>query len=152
MLMRLDFISKIILAAGLFFGLPFLSIGLYEIFQNMEMFRGFIETRGVVVANSYATTYIDGSEGGVYYPVVEFTDLNNKKVRFTEGIGSLPADFEIGEEVEVLYDPHEPKEVRIKTWKRLWLAPTIFSAVGLLPIIICLIVVGKIESAFRTAY
>src|SRR5215213_4449889 len=148
MFIKLDFISKIILIAGAFFGLPFLGIGLTEAYHNIEMSRLFTQTKGTIVQNTYSATNDSGNVSGAYFPVIEFTDANDKKVRFTEGIGSLPPDFEIGERVDLFYNPQNTKEARIITWKRLWLVPTILSFVGLLPVIISLIVVWKIEATF----
>jgi len=86
-----------------------------------------------VVDNAYIVTNDNGTESGAYYPVVEFT-VAEDRVRFQDGVGSLPPDYEEGEAVEVLYERDNPREARIRSWKRLWLAPTIFVAVGLLPV------------------
>lgn len=146
---NLDFFSKMTLAITFLIGLPFLSIGLYESYKNVVMTQTYVHTVGTVVDNSYSSVLIDGVASGAYHPVVEFIGKDNRKERFTEGIGSLPPDFEVGEKVEILYNPQDIKDVRINTWKRLWLVPTIFCLVGLLPIIVGLFVVRKIEASFK---
>lgn len=146
---KLDFFSKLTLSITLVIGLPFLSIGLFESYKNILTFKTFTQTTGTVVENSYSTVLIDGIPSGAYHPVVEFLNENDQKTRFTEGIGSLPPDFEIGEKVNIFINPQDTSDVRINTWKRLWLVPVIFCLVGLLPIIVGLFVVRKIESSFQ---
>jgi hypothetical protein len=85
-----------------------------------------------VADNTYIVTNEGGTESGAYYPVVEFEAAGNR-VRFQDGVGSLPPDYAVGEAVEVLYELADPREARIRSWKRLWLAPTIFIVVGALP-------------------
>ncbi len=146
---KLDFFSKLILIITLLIGLPFLSIGLFESYKNAVIIQTFTHKTGTIVENSYSTVLVDGVLSGAYHPVVEFFNEDNQKMRFTEGIGSLPPDFEIGEKVNILFNPQDSSDVRINTWKRLWLVPTIFCFVGLLPIVVGLFVVKKIESSFQ---
>jgi hypothetical protein len=57
-------------------------------------------------------------------------------VRFTDDVGSLPPDYEEGASVNAIYNPANVREARIKSWRRLWLAPTLLCFVGLLPILV----------------
>jgi hypothetical protein len=71
------------------------------------------------------------SEGDtLFYPVVEFTTAEGETVRFQSSTGSAPPAFEVGEEVEVLYDPALPENARISSFIDLWLFPTILLAFG----------------------
>ena len=119
--------------------LPFLGIGLYETFENVSELRGFGRAAGTVVGNTYSQTNIDGNLAGAYQPVVEFIAPGGEKIRFTDGVGSLPADYEIGAPVEVLFNPEKPQDARLYSWKRFWLVPSILSAVGFLPIAVAFI-------------
>lgn len=132
-------------------GSPFLIIGLYEIYKTERQLRGFIVARGVVVGNSYATINDSGNVSGAYYPVVEFLDERGEKVRFTDGIGSLPPDYDVGASVYVIYNPLQVKEARIKSWKRLWFAQTLLCFIGLLPILIGLCVAWFVARRYGRA-
>jgi len=119
-------------------GVPFLLIGLSEAYESLQLERSWIFTRGTVV-NNYWQAFAQG--GAAYVPVVDFETLDGQTVRFTDGIGSMPPDYEVGAEVQVLYDPHDVHHARVVSWKRLWLAPTLITAVGLLPILIAVVLI-----------
>jgi uncharacterized protein DUF3592 len=116
-------------------GLPFFCVGIYEAFQNERQLANFVLTDGTVVDNHYSTVYDGTNETGAYQPVVEFFTADNNKIRFTDGAGSLPPDYETGEHVKVLYNPEKPKEARINSWKRMWLVPTLFCVISSLPVL-----------------
>ncbi|MBK9051011.1 MAG: DUF3592 domain-containing protein [Chloroflexi bacterium] len=126
----------------LFLGLiscPFLGIGLYEVAETQQLVNKFEATTGVIVDNSYYVSNEDGNRSGAYYPVVEFQPEDSRPVRFTDGIGSLPPDYEVGEQVQVLYDSQDSSEAQISSWKRLWFAPTLITGLGFLPWLFLLI-------------
>jgi hypothetical protein len=129
-------------------GLPFVCLGLYEVFEVQQMLSDFARVQGTVVDNTYITTNDGGAESGAYYPVAEFTPLDGSPVRFTDGIGSLPPDYAVGAQVPVLYDPADVRSARIHSWKRLWFAPTLFIAIGLLPSAVFLVV----QAAWRLTH
>jgi hypothetical protein len=114
-------------------GIPFLLIGLSEAYKSLQLERNWVSTRGTVVDN-YWQAFAQG--GAAYVPVVDFQTPEGQTVRFTDGIGSIPPDYEVGSEVRVLYDPDDVHSARVVSWKRLWLAPTLLTSVGLLPTLI----------------
>jgi hypothetical protein len=130
---------------------PFLGIGLYEAYETRKQLNAFTHTTGTVVDNSYSTSNHDGTLSGAYYPVVEFTDTNGTLVRFMEGVGSLPPDYTVGDQVAVVYDHLNPKDARIYTWKRIWFAPTLFIVVGLLPIVITVVIMTAVRRSLTRA-
>jgi hypothetical protein len=129
-------LSLLILGLPVLVGSPFLVIGLYEVYKTERQLKGFRVARGVVVSNSYATINDNGTLSGTYYPVVEFFTESGEKVRFTDGVGKLPPDYEEGASVDAIYNPANVGEARIKSWKRLWLAPALLCFVGLLPVFV----------------
>jgi hypothetical protein len=126
---------------GMFFILlisgPFLGVGLVEMGKSWRIVNSYAAATGTVVRNSYS---VDDEGGGAYYPVVEFKPNDGRPVQFTSGIGSSPPDYAEGEQVAVLYDPENPRQAYIHSWKRLWFAPTLLTVIGLLPLIIGLAV------------
>lgn len=117
-------------------GCPFFGIGAYEAWQARQEAQTFVAVTGTVVDNSYQTTIQDGMESGAYYPVVEFSPMDGVPVRFTDGAGSLPPDYEVGAPVPVLYDPADPHTARLNSWKRVWFVPTLLMSIGALPFLV----------------
>ncbi|HET7089811.1 MAG TPA: DUF3592 domain-containing protein [Anaerolineae bacterium] len=71
-------------------------------------------------------------------------------MRFTDGIGNLPPEYEVGAQVDVLYNPKDVDEARISSWVRLWLAPTLLTFVGTLPILIGIGVAWAVRRRFKS--
>jgi len=117
-------------------GCPFFGIGAYEAVEAQQEAKSFIPVTGTVIDNSYQTTYNDGIEEGAYYPVVDFATSTGERVRFTDGSGSLPPDYEVGAAVPVLYNPADPHDARLNTWKRIWFVPTLLMGIGGLPFLV----------------
>jgi len=118
-------------------GAPFLLIGLSEVYKTVQTERSSISTRGTVVDNMTVAF----ASGASYAPVVDFRTLEGETVRFADGVGSIPPDYEVGAEVKVLYDPDDVHSARVASWKRLWLAPTLITCVGLVPMLVGVVVI-----------
>lgn len=146
----LEGLSLMAVALVALISFPFLGIGLYEAYQNWQKINAYTQTSGTVVGNSYATTNDGGNISGAYYPVVEFKPEGTAEtVRFTDGIGSLPPDYEPGAKVRVIYRPDNPKEARLYSWKRIWLVPSLLIFIGLLPIIVAVILMRVLGGPSR---
>jgi hypothetical protein len=146
---RSDWLSLAVIGFIALISFPFLGLGLYEAYENRKKVNAFIHTTGTVVDNTYSTTNHDGTLSGAYYPVVEFAQANGTLVRFNDGIGSLPPDYAAGAQVAVVYDPLNPKDARVYTWKRIWFVPTLFIAIGLLPTVIAFVIVKALKRSFK---
>jgi hypothetical protein len=130
-------IGLAIIGLCLLVGLPFVYIGAGEALDTRRVVERYVAVEGVVVDNRLG---VAGDGGQSYYPVVEFTTRDGgrdgaRSVRFSDGIGSFPPDYEIGDRVAVLYDPDNPQDARIHSWKRLWFAPALIMGIGALPIV-----------------
>ena len=122
-------------------GGPFLGIGLYNAAQSQHILNTFKSASGVVIDNDYSSSSDDSS--GAYYPVVEFKPEDGRPVRFTDGVGTLPPDYEAGTPVEVLYNPQDVTEAYINSWKRMWLVAVLFSSIGAVPIAISVLMIAR---------
>jgi len=133
------------IVAGVFAaGSPFVVIGGNEALATArELGRG-ARAEGTVVGNRLVSDRRDGVDEHAYVPEVEFRDLLGHSVRFTDGTGSLPPDYAVGERVQVSFARENPTRARILSWKRLWLAPTIFIVAGLLPGLVVAIVLWRV--------
>jgi hypothetical protein len=130
---RLSRIGWFVVLFPLLVGCPFLCIGLSEIHKTAQMVNASATAHGTVIGNTYRP-FAEG--GAAYVPVVEFQTRDEQVVRFTDGIGTYPAEYDVGTQVNVLYDPQDAQNARVYSWKRLWFAPTLITSVGALPILI----------------
>jgi hypothetical protein len=73
----------------------------------------------------------DEDDGSITYkPVVTYVAANGRSITFTASFSSKPAPYDVGETVEVLYAPDNPREARIRGFGSLWLGPTILGGLG----------------------
>jgi hypothetical protein len=70
----------------------------------------------------------DGST--TFRPVVSF-EVGGESYTFKSKNGSRPARYDIGDAVDVLYDPKNPQDARIDRFADLWLGAIIAGALGL---------------------
>ena len=74
---------------------------------------------GRIVDMLVRTSMVSASPSGAsppqdyYYPVFEFTVDDGKTRRVESSVGSWPKPYEVGERVEVRYDPGHPLNARI---------------------------------------
>ena len=73
------------------------------------------------------------SESGccVYSPVIEF-EANGQTFTFEGDNASDPPAYDVGEEVNVIYDPKDPDTAQINKWTERWLFPIIIIPVMIL--------------------
>lgn len=66
------------------------------------------------------------NDGGccVYSPVIEFK-ANGQTYSFESHNASYPPAYDVGEEVNVIYDPAKPETAQINKWTERWLFPII---------------------------
>jgi hypothetical protein len=120
------------------FAIPFLWIGVSEAREAQVKVASYAVAEGSVTDNNYLSTQDleDSSrDTWAYYPVVTFTTGDGDLVTFTDGVGTFPPEYEEGERVEVLYDPQNPHDAILKSWKRIWMGPLWVMAIGLLPVL-----------------
>lgn len=126
--------TLIILAVAL----PFLIIGLVEARKTDRMVKSYAIASGTVIKNEYRsrTDPLDSARvSWSYYPVVRFKSAQGGDFIFTDDAGAYPPDFQVGDSIEVLYDPINPLDASINSWFSLWMGPVAFITVGLLPIL-----------------
>jgi hypothetical protein len=72
-------------------GGPFLVIGLSEVYKTAQTINAFTSARGTVVDNVWQA-FAEG--GAAYTPLIEFQTGDGQTVRFTDGIGTYPPEYE----------------------------------------------------------
>ncbi len=111
------------------FGLLFAAIGGW--FWHSDAQLAGMGERAPGVVTGFASSY--SSDGGTTYkPVVRFTTQAGEEREFTSSVGSSPAAYDRGEEVEVIYDPWTPEKAMIDSFTERHLFPLVFGGLGAL--------------------
>jgi len=95
--------------------------------STSQLIENGVTTTGTVIAMKEKK----GRVGYVYRPVVSFQTVDNRTIRLTSSGASYPPKYRVGEQVEVIYDPQEPENAKIKSFESLWLGVVISGAIGL---------------------
>jgi hypothetical protein len=110
-----------IIFGNLFLG-AFCLWGVYAGYTSWKLQTEGTTTTGTVVRLEES----DSAEGGccVYSPVVEFS-TDGQTYSFEGDNASDPPAYEVGEVVNVIYDPSDPDTAQINKWTERWLFPII---------------------------
>ncbi len=118
----------------LFIGLLFLLIGfgvlisgIIAVFKVRREFSNSAETTGKVV--DFGT--IAGQRGKLYCPQVEFQIPNGQIFRFQSNLGTQPPSYNVGQQIEVIYQITNPIKAEINSKMTLWFAPGCMLLMGL---------------------
>jgi hypothetical protein len=120
------------LTLGLVFSLLgglFVMIGVFLFIRTRSFIGKAREVRGRVIEMVYSS----GSEdGGGYSPIYQFKTFEGQDIEVQDGISSNPPQFKVGQEIQVLYDPDNPRKARIKKWMNLYFTSVLFGGLGLI--------------------
>jgi uncharacterized protein DUF3592 len=118
--------SRLQIGCWIIFGNLFLAAfclwGAYAAYTSWRLQNEGQTTTGTVVRLEESSS----SEGGccVYAPVIEF-NTNSQTYSFEGDNASDPPAYEVGEVVNVIYDPTDPSTAQINRWSERWLFPII---------------------------
>lgn len=117
-----------ILVSALVVGANLLA-GLILLYRSRRFVRNAMAATGTVAGLKRRGTSKSGRP--LYSPVVHFVAADGSRVEFTESIRRHPAGFEVGQQVEVLYDRRNFQRARaIKSRWDLYFPAWIFLLVG----------------------
>lgn len=106
---------------GNLFFLAFCLWGAYVAYNSYNLGKNGETTTGIVIELEESES--DGS-CCVYSPVIEF-EANGQTYTFEGDSASYPPEYEVGEEVRVLYNPENPSNAQINKVSERWLMPVI---------------------------
>jgi len=113
------------------FCLPFLILGVALTYREVSFLASCSETRGVIVRWEVDDTS---------YPVFEFTDPGTGE-KITKANPISGGNYRVGDQVDIIYDPHDPTNAQIKdsrslvfllVWTSLFALVTVLSVLSLL--------------------
>ena len=123
-------------------GLPLLIVGLvfvavgWIVLEDRTPAAGGVATEAIVVEHVRGSAVVDGIARTTWAPVYEFTDVDGRRHRVADHVGSLNRPPAVGSTVPVSYLPGDPTSVRRTDvdlrWLRWFVAAGVsFAAVGL---------------------
>lgn len=76
------------------------------------------------------------SDGTMYYPVYSFVDVYGTEHKIYSKSGSYPPRYDVGDPISILYDPENPKEIKMDSFVSLWMGSIVAGVLGIIPFFI----------------
>lgn len=112
-------------------GTLFAAVGIYLVMDAVHFSGQAQEGIGEVIAvDTHYSTDSDGRRTTTYAPTIRFQSIDGDTYEAETHIRSSGYDYSIGTEVEILYDPADPDEVRINSFWSLYMLPGMFTLMG----------------------
>ncbi len=111
----------------IFGGVGFILLAIAGLLYFRE--RNFLE-RAELVTGVVSDLDYGGSDGG-YCPVIDFETKRGEPVRYFGNVCSSPPSYDIGERVEVLYDPANIRTVQMNGFWSQYVGVVVLGAIGL---------------------
>lgn len=109
-------------------GLVLLWFGYSTYTSTQQFLKVALKASGTVVEMREVYDSEDGDY--TYRPIIDFTDRRGVAHTYTSATSSYPPAYEVGDKVELLYDPQKPDQVSINTWIDLYLGVLILGIIG----------------------
>ena len=90
------------------------------------------EVKGTVIQMVYSRTSSSSGSGGGYAPIYQFKTLDGQNIVIQDSISSNPPRFQVGQEIDVLYESGNPQKARINKWMNLYFVPVLLGGLGLI--------------------
>jgi hypothetical protein len=105
-------------------------LGAAFVIQTYLYVRKASRTRGKIVGNESRMVRSKSGAVRAFFPKFEFEDGRGQKHCVTSDSWSSHQLYSQGNEVEVMYDPANPADARIRTFEQLWLLPSMLIVLG----------------------
>lgn len=113
-------------------GVVLIALGAYAFFRRWAQLSHSIVTTGSVIEllpQRQSGDYVveknpaDGVKikpKYLYRPVISFKTESGRTVKFAASVSSRPKPFQIGDQVEVIYEPEQPQKAQINRFVYVW--------------------------------
>lgn len=108
-------------------GLFMIALGAFFYFRTKKFSEKAQEAKGTVTELAYDSD----SEGSGYYTIFQFTTISGQVIEKSGNIRSSPPAHTVGEVIDVLYDPANPNDARIKKTSSLYFVPMLLGGMGI---------------------
>jgi hypothetical protein len=126
-------------------GILLLLLASYRYGKQNEFIKTAEKAEGIVVDNQ---TKLSSKRKRSFAPIVEFISKDNKKIRFVSSVSSNSPSYNVGEKVNVYYDPMTPQNAQIDSFLERW---GVTAMAGFSAVVFILIGVPGIFAFFRTS-
>ena len=83
--------------------------------------------------------YFPGENGGGYAPMYQFRTVDGQRIEILDELSTNPPRYQVGQEIDVLYEPGNPEKARINKWLYLYFVPVGLGWMGLILVLMGLI-------------
>lgn len=93
--------------------------------------RGFTQRAQTATGTVTEMVYSRSSEGGGgYAPRYQFTTAHGQLIEKKDNLSTNPPRFQVGQQIEVLYEPDRPQKARINKGLNLYFVPALLGGLG----------------------
>jgi hypothetical protein len=122
----------LLVATFIFFGIgTFLGYQRYQFFSQNKA-----TTEGKVIQNVEKKRKKGYKTKISYSPIFQFSTPEGQTYTIASDLATNPAQYEVGEQVKLYYNPAKPDEARPYSWIDSWLIPLVFIGFGILLFVI----------------
>lgn len=133
-------VIKLLLKIG---GWVFLSIAIIDLTITFFVYRHaqtFVQSASRAQATISKVIEREGSDhDSTFYPVFVFEDSRGQAQEIYSSSGQYPPAYRVGDKVEVLYQPDDPKHAKINGFLELWIWPVMLGIFGVIELFIAMV-------------
>ena len=107
-------------------------IGVFLFIRTRIFIGNAQEVKGTVIQMVYSRSSSSSGSGGGYAPVYQFRTLEGQTIMIQDSLSSNPPGFQVGQEIDVLYESGNPQKARINKWMNLYFVPVLLGGMGLI--------------------
>jgi hypothetical protein len=78
------------------------------------------------------SVYFPDENGGGYAPMYQFRTLDGKSIEILDDLSSNPPRFQVGQEIDILYESANPEKARINKGLNLYFEPLVLGGMALI--------------------
>jgi hypothetical protein len=108
-------------------------VGLFFFIRTRNFLGKALEVKGTVIQMVYRqNSSADSNSGGGYAPVYQFETADKQQIIKQDGLATNPPRYQVGDTIDILYDPGNPQKAYVNRWMNLYFVPALLGGLGLI--------------------
>jgi hypothetical protein len=108
-------------------------VGLFFFIRTRNFLGKAREAKGTVIEMVYRqNSSADSNSGGGYAPVYQFETEDKRRIVKQDGLATNPPRYQVGQTMDILYDPENPEKAYVNRWMNLYFVPALLGGLGLI--------------------